>query len=511
MKLRLQVLPPSGVPFEFQHAGPMIRIGRDPASDLAFESSQDNVSWEHARVTLTDKAATLTDLGSTNGTFLNGANDRVKTCALKVGDDVRLGQTGPRLKVMALELAKVATVLPAEPRRPKHAVTAQPAASISSTRKLLIHSQSRNRQMIAVLSAVFLLLLMLISTVIWLLNRQLDVSTSKTHARIEEVNQTVDTVKGRQDEADKKLDQIVADVRGVAGRLDDINKQQKAERDKDRQRIDQAVNLAVREAARMNENIQAELRRLQEQGKKLDANRMPVADLDALNKARGGNVDPSEHSLKFKPGLVLSIRKKNSGNRRQFDYENMALVHATPDAIYLQWFEDKPKEVKVEDIETIAVKNQIYNFDPRSKSFEPGVAHYRLDRASAQFVRQSNSEDDLSVYQRGTIVGESPTFCLIHRSAQGISIALPKNVYGSTAFPAKSILEVVTNFGVFVWSEAERDYVFQTHQQYADKYNAERDKARKEQLEEEWKKRKEAYQLVTERLKAVRPYWWHWW
>lgn len=507
MKLKLQIRPPSGAAFEFQHGGPVVRIGRDPGADLALDSAQDNVSWEHARVTLTDKAATLTDLGSTNGTFLNGSRDRVKTCALKIGDELQLGQTGPRLRVIELQLANGATVPPAEPRRPKNGVAVAPAA-VSATRKLLIQTQSRHRNTLAVLSSVFLLLLLLVSTVIWLLNRQVD----QTQTRIDETTKSIDAVKVRQDEADKKLDQIVADVRGVAGRMEDINNQQKAEREKERGRVDQAVGQAVREAARFNNEMQAELRRLQEQGRQMDAKKMPVADLNVLNQARGGG--PADNNgappLKFTPGLVLSIRKKDSANKRQFDFENAALVYATPESLYLQWFEDKPKEVKFDDIETITVKNQMYQYDPKSKRFESAIAFFRLDRTTTQFSRMPYTEDDLASYQRGCVVGETPNFCLVHRSGDGLVLAVPMKVFGTIAFPAKSIQEIVTNFGIFTWSETERDYVFQTHQQIADKLNADREQKMKEYREDWWKKRKEAYQMLTDRMQAAKP-WWAWW
>lgn len=507
MKLKLQVNPPSGTAFEFQHAGPVIRIGRDPGADLALDSAQDNVSWEHARVTLTDKAATLTDLGSTNGTYLNGSRDRIKTCALKVGDELQLGQTGPRLLVTALQLANHTTVAPAEPRRPKNGVAVGPAG-VSATRKLLIESQSRHRNTLTILSSVFLVLLLLVSTVIWLLNRQVD----QTQVRIDETNKSIGAVKDRQDEADQKLDQIVNDVRGVAGRLEDINKQQKAERDQERIRIDQAVNAAVREAARFNNEMQAELRRLQEQGKQMDAKKKPVADLNELNRARGGDLaNDGAPPLRLSPGLVLSIRKKDSGNRKQFDYENAALVYANPESLFIQGFDDKPKEIKLDDIETITVKNQMYQFEPRTKRFESAIAFFRLDRTTSQFGRLPYIEDDMASFQRGCVVGETPNFCLVHRTGEGLVLAVPKRVFGSITIPAKSIQEIVTNFGVFTWSETERDYVFQTHQQIADKLNAEREQKLKEHREDWWKKRKEAYQLVTDRLKATRPNWWGWW
>jgi pSer/pThr/pTyr-binding forkhead associated (FHA) protein len=508
MNLTLHVQPPRGRSFEFQHAGPVIRIGRDPGLDLVLDSAHDNVSWEHARVTLTDKAATLTDLGSTNGTYLNGSLDRIKTCALKIGDEVQLGLTGPRLKVLALQLANGATEAPAEPRRPRNGIVVAPAA-VSATRQLLIETQVLHRHTIAMLAGVFLFLLLLISTVIWLLNRQVD----QTQARVDDAQQALESVKERQDLAELKLDQIVAEVRGVAGRMDEYNRQQKEAREQDRARIEQTVAAAQREAARFNNEMQAELRRLQEQGRQLAANKKPVADINELNRVRGGGLPAGNNApaLKFEPGLVMSIRKKDSANKKQFDYENVALVHANGESLYLQWFEDRPKEVKVDDIETIVIRNQMYQLDPKTKLFQPAMAFFQLDRASTQFNRVSYLDDDLASFQRGCVVGETPNFCMVRRTSNGLTLVAPMRVFGSLAFPAKSIQEIVTNFGVFTWSETERDYVFQTHQQIADKLNAERDQKRKEKYEEEWKKRKEAYQALTDRLRAARPNWWGWW
>ena len=72
MKLRLQITTGSGASFAFEHAGPDLRIGRDPETELALagEASQ-SVSWRHARIELTPQGAFLTDLGSSNGSLLN--------------------------------------------------------------------------------------------------------------------------------------------------------------------------------------------------------------------------------------------------------------------------------------------------------------------------------------------------------------------------------------------------------------------------------------------------------
>src|SRR5437773_12164255 len=114
MKIRLQITQSPGDSFTVEHAGPSLRLGRDPESELALggETSQ-NVSWNHARIELTPAGAFLTDLNSTNGTFLNDKRISGRT-PFKLGDQIQLGHTGPMLKVVDLELApaEAASVLP---------------------------------------------------------------------------------------------------------------------------------------------------------------------------------------------------------------------------------------------------------------------------------------------------------------------------------------------------------------------------------------------------------------
>jgi len=67
--------------------GPVV-IGRSPDADLVI--ADDFVSSLHARVTPTDGGATLEDLGSTNGTIVNG-QPATRPLPLKAGDVVELG------------------------------------------------------------------------------------------------------------------------------------------------------------------------------------------------------------------------------------------------------------------------------------------------------------------------------------------------------------------------------------------------------------------------------------
>lgn len=73
--------------------GPVV-IGRSPGADIVI--GQDFVSGRHARVSPSGDGAVIEDLGSTNGTLLNGA--RLTTAkALQSGDAIDIGAV--RLKV----------------------------------------------------------------------------------------------------------------------------------------------------------------------------------------------------------------------------------------------------------------------------------------------------------------------------------------------------------------------------------------------------------------------------
>ena len=74
-----------------------VRIGREP--DLELVIADDFVSTRHAQVVPTANGPVLEDLGSTNGTVLNGA--RIDSPAsLKAGDEVVIGTV--RMKVTRL-------------------------------------------------------------------------------------------------------------------------------------------------------------------------------------------------------------------------------------------------------------------------------------------------------------------------------------------------------------------------------------------------------------------------
>jgi Domain of unknown function (DUF4388)/Inner membrane component of T3SS, cytoplasmic domain len=71
-------------------------IGR--SSDLDMVLIEDMVSRKHAKISLQDGEITIADLGSTNGTFVNG--EKVKKAQLKEGDRVLIGTSILKLVVV---------------------------------------------------------------------------------------------------------------------------------------------------------------------------------------------------------------------------------------------------------------------------------------------------------------------------------------------------------------------------------------------------------------------------
>src|SRR5664279_4110213 len=76
--------------------GQEIVIGR--SSELDMVLVEEMVSRKHARIALVDGVISIADLGSTNGTFVNG--EKVDEGTLKEGDRVLIGTN--ILKVIAL-------------------------------------------------------------------------------------------------------------------------------------------------------------------------------------------------------------------------------------------------------------------------------------------------------------------------------------------------------------------------------------------------------------------------
>jgi hypothetical protein len=82
-----------------------VSIGRSPKSTIVLSADERCVSGIHAVVYSDPRRLLLQDMHSTNGTFVNGR--QVQECVLEDGDEVRLGRSGPRFRVVGGGVAEV--------------------------------------------------------------------------------------------------------------------------------------------------------------------------------------------------------------------------------------------------------------------------------------------------------------------------------------------------------------------------------------------------------------------
>jgi signal transduction histidine kinase len=88
--IALKVLQGPDRDVNFEVVGQSAFIGRDPEIDIALSDTK--VSRQHAMLELADGSWMLHDLGSANGTYVNGRKI-VQPMALKLGDQIRVGRS----------------------------------------------------------------------------------------------------------------------------------------------------------------------------------------------------------------------------------------------------------------------------------------------------------------------------------------------------------------------------------------------------------------------------------
>jgi hypothetical protein len=110
---------------------------------LEGDASQ-TASRQHARIDLAAGRATLTDLGSSNGTLLNGEKINAPR-PLRIGDRIQCGYTGATLTVLELDLQTAPVAAPSPPQSRRVAVILGVAACVLVAAGVLFVNALRQR------------------------------------------------------------------------------------------------------------------------------------------------------------------------------------------------------------------------------------------------------------------------------------------------------------------------------------------------------------------------------
>lgn len=549
MKIRLHVQDGTRA-YDAEHAGPSVTLGRNPEGTLVLEQDavESVVSWDHARINLSPREATLTDLKSTNGTYRNGAPVS-GTVPLWPNDTIRFGQTGPVLTIRTIDLtpatapatggtkprvaavatpvkpvsAPVVAAAPAVKRKPgapvvseTRGIALQAVKDLMETQEELrdqqeVHARQRRALVTVTLVALFLFVL-LGGGLLWHSGR-LDRLFTRTGKIEEDVAGLGDQMRQQAQESAVHFNKIEQEQ--VA---------QKAAQDELMKKVDAAAQQVIAAEAAVRggmENLKKELgasvddlnRRLA--GKPADQ----PADAPAppVPPPPGAPVPPRAAAAKkgprIEPGMKMDVILKDRSN-----FYTGVLLGITGTEVKLQtleWAGAKPTVVDLKKVGAFQTRDGVYALNEETGNFEPALTYYKLNKSSKEFERLDSTSREPSMAEDAKVLG--PTQAVAAVWARGPSgewcVGLPLPASKSPdSMPAYHLKEVITAKGLYTYDDKAGDYSFKSHGELAADAQAKRDEYWKQVDEKQWQRRKESYQLVTNRLRALAPYYWRrWW
>jgi S1-C subfamily serine protease/pSer/pThr/pTyr-binding forkhead associated (FHA) protein len=208
----------------------VISIGRNPLSDVRFHAELDpDVSSKHAEIRVLGDVATIHDLASTNGTFVNGARLSAPR-ALVSGDRIAFGAEGPVVEFGIVPSGRADTAAPplatpsgapapAAPTAPRRDTSARIAEAVEQ-------STGRLRNMVIALGA---LVVVGIAGAYWFGSRD----ASKARAEM-------DALLKRNDSLSSAMTQTQTAMKGRVAALDTALAMQQAEREQLRTQLEEA-------------------------------------------------------------------------------------------------------------------------------------------------------------------------------------------------------------------------------------------------------------------------------
>lgn len=113
----------------FVISGNQVTLGREEGLEIVLQDPE--ASRRHARITWQGGRYVIEDLGSTNGTFVNGMQ-LTTPLALNPGDSIGVGQTALVFQMLTAEAGPTASYQAPPEQRPAYVPTAAPAPAQSN-------------------------------------------------------------------------------------------------------------------------------------------------------------------------------------------------------------------------------------------------------------------------------------------------------------------------------------------------------------------------------------------
>jgi len=538
MNLRMTVQKTPKIKAEFRHAGPAVTIGRNPDGDLILD--HDAVSWDHAKIEMSPYQATITDLGSTNGTFKNGQKIAGPT-PLWPGDAIKLGTSGPTLTVVELDLtangavpppvarvAAVAAPIPVakiepaiKPSRPvmseTRGIAMQAVQELMSQQNELRAQQeahAKHKRNFAVASLVVLLLLALLAGGLFYFRNDLGLIAKKTDEHglmIAEQGKTLE----KTTENIRKLGTDVDSMADKFGKIDQQLEDQKKQQAKTDQTLNQvALNVAKAEAAQRGgmDKLGASLDQINQRVAKL-RDKPAVGDAAVRTPAVAPAPGVPEKPIRIEPGQKVSVVIKNGA------FFTGSYIGMTDKSVKIQTIPDpnaKPHEWDIREVQAFQTRDGIFAFNENTGQFEPGITYFRFNKSSQQMERVESNQDTYMAQDAQVLGPTNSARALLSVGPTGewcVGLPLPAS-RSPQALPAYHFKEIVTSKGVYAYEDQKQDFVYKSHTQFAQEAKEATDKYWEEWRKKNWDRRVQEYQLGTERLKALAPlFWrpWSWW
>ncbi len=135
-----------------------VTIGRGRNNHCTFDPERErSVSHRHCEIRIEEEAPVIYDIGSLNGTYLNGR--RVRRATLSDGDEIGLGREGPRLRFMLRSGRTPDAILPGDqPGAPKIGGTSEEAKPTGLEARAEVQRERRYRRLLIGLGALVIAL-----------------------------------------------------------------------------------------------------------------------------------------------------------------------------------------------------------------------------------------------------------------------------------------------------------------------------------------------------------------